>query len=494
VLLWRYSGQADMVIGTPIANRQELEVEGLIGFFVNTLPLRARLKDDMSFRDLVRKTRETVLDAHKHQDLPLEKLVETLPLERSITENPLFQVMFGVEQHSQQTVELPDLKFTIMEAGNKLAKFNLTLLLAENSYGIAGAIEYSTDLFRPATVQRMARHFERLIASGVRDPEQPLSALSLLSEAERYELLEKWNDTQRPYPSESLQQLFEAQVALAPDAIAADFDEQITFAELNRQANQLAHRLQRSGVGPDVLVGIMVERNLLMLVSVLAVIKAGGGYVPLDSTYPRERLAFMIDDTRAKVLLTQAALLHDLPDHEAEVICIDSDWSTIACESDSNLLSRISGDSLAYVIYTSGSTGRPKGVAVTHNAIKRLICNTNYVQLGASSRIAQASNFSFDAATFEIWGALLSGGKLIGISKNVALSPREMTARLKERGVTDMFLTTALFNEIASEIPSGFATLENLLFGDEVAHRFTETGPQPVLMRAAGARGDAVDV
>ncbi|MDX6695902.1 MAG: hypothetical protein QOF02_3505, partial [Blastocatellia bacterium] len=470
LLLWKYSGQEDVLIGTPVAGRQQLESEKLIGFFVNTLVVRGRLKDELSFRELLQQTRETVLDAHKHQDLPLEKLVETLPLERSMSHDPLFQVMFGFEQEMRDAPLMPGLKFDFMGAETKIAKFSLTLTLSETRNGIGGALEYATDLFDAATVRRLARQFETLLEAIAAAPDCSLARLPIMSDAEQYQLLQEWNDTATPYPPDvSLQQLFEAQAERAPDSIAVVYeDSQLTYAELNARANQLARRLRKAGVGPEVLVGIMVERGIEMLVGVLGIIKAGGGYVPLDANYPRERLAFMIDDTRAPVLLTQAALLDALPEHRASVICLDTDWPTIARESELNPNVLTKDDNLAYVIYTSGSTGRPKGVAVTHQAIKRLICNTDYVQLDSSSRIAQVSNFSFDAATFELWGVMLEGGCLVGISKEVALSPQSFASALREQAVTELFLTTALFNQIASEAPAGFASLRDLLFGGEL--------------------------
>jgi amino acid adenylation domain-containing protein len=282
-------------------------------------------------------------------------------------------------------------------------------------------------------------------------------------------LLEKWNDTGVAYPRDlRVHEVFEVQVERDPDAVAVVFgSEVLSYGELNARANRLARDLEKRGVGPEVLVGLCVERSLEMVVGMLGILKAGGAYVPLDPEYPKERLAFMLEDTRAPVLLTQERLVGGLPECGAEVVCLDADAEAIAVESEANLSVPGMPDDLAYVIYTSGSTGRPKGIGIPHRAISRLVLNTDYVDLDASDRIAQASNCSFDAATFEIWGALLHGGRLVGIGKDVMLMPRDFAAALREHEISVVFLTTALFNQVAREVPDAFRSVRHLLFGGE---------------------------
>ncbi|OYE03038.1 non-ribosomal peptide synthetase [Nostoc sp. 'Peltigera membranacea cyanobiont' 232] len=301
------------------------------------------------------------------------------------------------------------------------------------------------------------------------NPEQQLRGEESLTDAQRHKLLVEWNNTTREYPQDKcIHRLFEEQVERSPDAIAVVFeDKQLTYRELNAKANQLAQYLQSLGVGPEVLVGICVERSLYMVVGLLGILKAGGAYVPLDPAYPIERLAFMLEDSSVPVLLTQAQQLEKLPLHSARVVCLDSDWSEIARHSSENPISEVASDTLAYVIYTSGSTGKPKGVAVPHRAVNRLAINTNYINLEPLDVVAQVSNCSFDAATFEIWGALLNGARLVVITKHVALSPQDFAAQIHSLGITVLFLTTALFNQIVSVVPSAFHSVQHLLFGGE---------------------------
>ena len=282
-------------------------------------------------------------------------------------------------------------------------------------------------------------------------------------------MLKEWNATEREYPRDKcIHQLFEEQVERMPEAVAVVFeDHRLTYRELNQKANQLAHYLRKRGVGPEVLVGICMERSTNMIVAMLGILKAGGAYVPLDPEYPKERQALMLEDIRARVLLTEGYQLERLPEYRAETICLDRDWNSIAGESDSDCGSSVHAANLAYVIYTSGSTGIPKGIVIPHRAVNRLVLNTNYVKLGPSDCVAQVSNCSFDAATFEIWGALLQGACLVGFTKEAVLSPQTFVAQILEQKVSTMFLTTALFNQFASEVPMAFKTLHNLLIGGE---------------------------
>jgi amino acid adenylation domain-containing protein len=474
-LLSRYSQQTDICIGTPIANRGQSECEPLIGFFVNTVVMRANLSGDPSFRTLLQQIRELSLSAYAHQDLPFEQLVEALQPERSISHAPLFQVAFSFEDALAAPLEIERLKVSVSEAESGTAKFDLLLTMRENDAGLNAVFEYNRDLFNAVTIEQMAAHFDQLLAGVVADPEQRLSSLALLTHKEQRQLLE-WGLSRSDYPHDkTVSQLFEEQVERTPNTLAVAYgNDQLSYAELNDRANRLAHYLQAHRVAPESMVAILMERSVEFVIALLGTLKAGGTYVPLDPTYPSSRLAFMLADTEPAILLTQQHLTQSLPANSINVLCLDSEWATCAVESPANLAVRTSPDYLAYVMYTSGSTGQPKGVGVTHRAINRLVRNTNYIQLDAGQRIAQISNVSFDAATFEIWGALLNGGQLVGLDRETSLSARELARQIVLRQISTMFLTTALFNQIALTVPEAFASLEYLLFGGE------ESDPQAV--------------
>ncbi|MEC4811933.1 MAG: condensation domain-containing protein [Scytonema sp. PMC 1069.18] len=482
-LLYRYTHQEDIAVGSPIANRSRSEIEGLIGFFVNSLVLRTNLSGNPTFRELLGRVRDVTLGAYSHQDLPFEKLVEELHPERNLSYNPLFQVVFGFQNAPMSSLELPGLVPSFMNIDFKKTRFDLELHLWkcsedfrslwgakwELSEGIRGILVYNSDLFENSTITRMLGHFKILLSSIVRNVNQRIANLPLLSEQELHQLIIQWNETQVEYPqSKCIHQLFQEQVEQYPDAIALIFEnQQLTYRELNHRSNQLAKYLQKLGVESEVLVGICIERSPEFVVGLLGILKAGGAYVPLDLSYPQERLNFMLEDARVSVLLTQEKLLNIFENFLNPIICIDKDWEIITQESKENLKSNVNSNSLAYVIYTSGSTGKPKGVAVTHKAVNRLVCNTNYINLEPADKVAQASNISFDAATFEIWGALLNGAQLIGINKDIILSPQEFTLQLRQKGISILFLTTALFQQIARDVPQAFVTLRYLLFGGE---------------------------
>ncbi|MBO1350490.1 MAG: amino acid adenylation domain-containing protein [Hormoscilla sp. GUM202] len=468
-LLYRYSAQEDIVIGSPIANRNRSQIEPLIGFFVNTLALRIALDKNPSFAELLRTVRKVCLEAYGHQDLPFEVLVDALQPTRNLSHTPLFQVMFAMQNAPTVEPELPGLKCEMLEVDSGVAKFDITLSMAETSTGITGDIEYNSDLFDGARIRRMIGHFQRLLEANVRNPEARVDQLPLLTEQERHQLLVEWNDTATDYPSDKcIHHLFEEKVEKTPDAVAVVFKEsQLTYRELNDRANQLAHYLRCLGVGPEVLVGLCVERSLDAIVAMVGIIKAGGAYVPIAPDYPQDRIAYILSDARVPVLITQSKLLANLPATRAVIVCLDTDWQAIGTCRRDNLKSEVKPTSLAYAIYTSGSTGKPKAVAVVQQAISRLVLETNYVQLQPTDCMAQASNISFDAATFEIWGALLHGAKLVGITKEVMLSPEALAKQLREQKITILFVTTALFNQLVSVVPDIFQHLSTLLFGGE---------------------------
>ena len=482
-LLSRYTHQEDIAVGSPIANRSHSEIEGIIGFFVNSLVLHSNLSGNPTFRELLGRVREVTLGAYSHQDLPFEKLVEELHPERNLSHHPLFQVVFGFQNAPMSALELPGLVPNFMNIDLKKTRFDLELHLWkcsedfrslwggnwEYSEGLRGVMVYNTDLFERATINQMLEHFKTLLSAIVANPEQRITNLLLLSEVELHQVLVEWNNTQADYPQDKcIHQLFENKVQQYPDSIAVNFaNKQLTYQELNTCSNKLAHHLQKIGVGSEVLVGICISQSIEMIIGLLGILKAGGAYVPLDPSYPEERLNFMLEDAQVSVLLTQENLLKHFEGFSNPIISIDKDWKTITQENKDNLKSDLNSDNLAYIIYTSGSTGKPKGVAVPHKAVNRLVCNTNYIKLSPSDKIAQASNTSFDAATFEIWGALLNGAQLVGISKDVTISPHELALQLREKGINVLFLTTALFQQIVRDVPQAFATLKYFLFGGE---------------------------
>lgn len=469
VLMSRYSGQTDLVIGSPIANRNRKEIEWLIGFFVNTLALRFDLSPELTLKALLEKVRQVTQNAYDHQDLPFEMLVEELQLERNLDRNPLVQVMFALQNAPTNPWDLPGLKVEKTHWGLEAVRFDLEVHLWEVAEGLEGFCYYSSDLFDAAMIARMMKHFQNLLEAIVTNLEQPVSQLPLLTTQEKQQLLVEWNATQTDYPADQcIHDLFAAQVSQNSNAVAVVFGQQkLTYQELNAQANQLAHYLQKLGVKPGVLVGICVERSVSMVVGLLAILKAGAAYVPLDTEYPTERLAFIIEDTQISVLLTTQKLTDAIPKHQASVVCFDTDADAIALFSQQNPIAAVTPDNLAYVIYTSGSTGKPKGVAVTHRAVNRLVINTNYINIEPTDVIAQAANYAFDAATFEIWGALLNGARLVGVSKDLALSPKDFAGFMRSHKISILFLTTALFNQIAQEVPYAFNSLRHLLFGGE---------------------------
>ena len=469
ILLHRYTGQEDIIIGTAIANRNRQEVEGLIGFFANTLALRINLANHPSFQELLLKVKEICLDAYSHQDLPFEKLVEELQPERTLSHSPIFQVMFVFQNTPQETIKLADLTIEPINLKTQTAKFDLTLSLTETPAGLIGEWEYSTDLFDDATIARMNGHFQVLLEAIVANPDLEIGRLSILTEAEKHQLLVEWNDTKVEYPQDKcIHELFEEQVARTPENIAVVFEgEELTYRELNHRANQLAHYLQSLGVKPEVLVGICVKRSLEMIIGLLGILKAGGAYVPLDPSYPQERLAFMLADTQVPILLTQQSLVDKLPINKAVMICLDRDWEKISDHSQDNLTCNAIADNLAYVSYTSGSTGQSKGVCTIHRGVVRLVKNTNYANLTQKQTFLQLAPISFDASTFEIWGGLLNGHKLV-IFPAHTYSLAELGQAIQHYQITTLWLTTGLFYLMVDERLEDLKSLDQLLVGGDV--------------------------
>jgi amino acid adenylation domain-containing protein len=467
-LLCRYTGKEDIVVGVPAINRAQGETQGLIGFFTNTLALRADLGGDPTFRELLRRVRATTLAAYEHQDLPFERLVEVLQPGRDLSHTPLFQVMLAPQTPPAQGLALPGLTITDMDLHNGASKFDLTLFLREGAGRLKATFEYATDLYDAATIARMLGHFETLLCGIAADPDQRLSHLPILSGAERRRVVVEWNDTAAPYPDqERVHDLFCAQVRRTPDAVAVTFDgRQLTYGELDSRANQLAHYLQGLGVGPDAVVGICLERSLEMAVAVLGVLKAGGAYLPLDPAYPAERLAFMLADARSPVLLTHkrlppargerspAAAASAVPAAStaprARVIRLDADWEAIAGASDAEPECAATPDSLAYVIYTSGSTGTPKGVAMPHRPLVNLIAwQLGRSACGPGTKTLQLTSLSFDVAFQELFATWCGGGTLVMIGEAARQDLVGLPRLLAERGVERLFLPFVALHNLA---------------------------------------------
>jgi len=476
VLLSRYSSQEDIVVGSPIANRTAQETESLIGFFVNMLVLRNQVPGNQSFTELLSRVRQCALDAYAHQDMPFEQLVDVLRPERNLSYNPLFQVMFVLQNAPTQNLELPGLEVTPVEVEIKTAKFDLTLSMEETEQGLEGYWEYNTHLFDATTIARMAGHFETLLTGIVANPQQQVAKLPLLTENELPHLLVDGNNTQVDYPDNCLHQLFEAQVTQTPDAIAVVFDqEQLTYRELNSRANQLAHYLQTLGVGSEALVGIYLQRSLDMVVALLAVLKAGGAYVPLDPAYPQDRVTFVLEDAQVCVLLTQSDLVKSLPELVTQVVCLDTDQPNFSDQPQSNPESSVTSGNLAYVIYTSGSTGKPKGVKIIHTAVVNfLVSMSRQPSLSAEDILVAVTTLSFDIAVLEIFGPLSVGARVVIASREIASDGRQLAAHLAQSEATLMQATPATWRMLLESGWQGSEKLKMLCGGEALSRELAE--------------------
>jgi amino acid adenylation domain-containing protein len=454
-LLYRYTGQEDILVGSPIAGRNRTEVERLIGFFVNTIVLRTDLSGDPSFRQLLAKVCSTTLEAYSYQDLPFDKLVEELQPERSLAYNPIFQVMFSVEKSPILQREFAGSTARSLPIESKTVKFDLDITVMEDSVNELVVVwNYNTDLFNPSTIERMAGHFQTLLEGIVANPEQSISQLPLLTKSEQEQLLLGWNHRPREYTRECVQHLFEEQTDRTPEAVAILFGQQhLTYRELNSKANQLAHYLRSRGVAADQFVGISVERSLDMIVAILGVLKAGAAYIPLDPAYPSDRLSYMINDADISVILTQDLWRSQLTDHQAEFICLDSDWEKIAAYSQENPIKTNTGENLAYVIYTSGSTGKPKGVMISHQALS-IFTQTiiSEYQITADDRLLQFASINFDVAVEEIYPSLCTGATLVIRNDEMLSDLQTFFQACEDWQLTVINLPTAYWHDLVAEM------------------------------------------
>ncbi|HKA06014.1 MAG TPA: condensation domain-containing protein, partial [Gemmataceae bacterium] len=458
-VLNRYGGMDTLLLGTPVANRARGEVEPLVGLFVNTVVLRTDLSGEPTFRDLLDRVRQTRLEALARQDVSLEALIEELRPARDPSRQPFFQAAFYYQNVTLVPERFSRFKVSVVPIHNGTAMFDLRMVLEDGPFGgLWGWVEFNTDLVDEAHVEQMVGHVLTVMEAAAANPTTPISQLPLLSPAERRRIVHEWNRTAGDYPAaDCLPDAFARHATETPNAPALIVaGKTISYRQLEQRSNRLARYLRARGVKPRDLVAVCLKRSADMVAAVLAVTKVGAAYVPLDPAYPKERLAFMLEDTKTPVVLTEQHLRERIPGDFPNVICLERDWKGIDREGRDNLANRVAADDLAYVMYTSGSTGQPKGVRVRHRGVTRLVLNTNYVQLERTDRLGQISNISFDAATFEIWGALLNGGQLVGITNDIAISPKEFARELKEKGVTTIFLTTALFAQIAIEAPGAF--------------------------------------
>lgn len=488
ILLYRYTQQEDIAVGSPIANRNRSEIEGLIGFFVNSLVLRTYLSGNPTFRELLSRVKEVALGAYAHQDLPFEKLVEELHPERNLNQNPLFQVVFALQNAPMSALELPGLTLSPLQFETETTRFDLEFhlwerspqngLWVDSSAGISGFVIYSTDLFDDTTITRMLGHLQTLLEGIVTNPEQRIVNLPILSESELHQLLVEWNNTQANYPQDKcIHQLFENIAEQSPDAIALVMgDKQLSYKELNIRSNQLAHYLQKLGVGAEVLVGLCVERSFDLVIGMLGILKAGGTYVPLDPIYPPERLNFMLEDAQMPVLLTQQQWIERLGTQKAQVICLDKDWQIIAQQIEDNPTSKVTVDNLAYVIYTSGSTGKPKGVQIEHRGLLNLVFwHQKAFAVSPLDRATQIVGIGFDACSWEIWPYLSARASIYFPDDQIRLSPEQLRDWLVSKEITITFLPTPLAEKLLSLPWSNNTALRILLTGGDKLHQYPLT-------------------
>ncbi|MBW4515829.1 MAG: amino acid adenylation domain-containing protein [Timaviella obliquedivisa GSE-PSE-MK23-08B] len=483
-LLARYSGQTDIRVGSLVANRHRSELETMLGFFANTLVLRTDVSGAPNFRELLHRVQAVTLAAYSNQDVPFEEVVQALQPDRTLTQNPLFQVLFNLQNTPTSGWTAP-LALTRLDLDNQTAKFDLFLELAETPEGLKGYFEYSTDLFDATTIARMAEHFHNLLAGVIANADQRLARIGILSAAERQQI-EAWNDTATEIPLLGVHQLFEAQAERTPHAIAVQYaEQQLTYQALNQQANQLAHHLQAIGVKPDTLVGLCLTRSLDLVVGLLGILKAGRAYVPLDPAYPQARIAFMLEDSQVAVLVTERSLLKTLPPTAAQIVCLDdncdratnessNDRSSDNCSFD-NPISQITAEHLAYTIYTSGSTGKPKGVQISHRALTNLLHSMGQEPgLTAQDILLSVTTICFDIAALEIYLPLVVGACVVIASREATMDARQLADLIEQSGTTVMQATPATWRLLLAAGWQGNSRLKILCGGEALPRELAD--------------------
>ena len=474
VLLHRYSGQRDICVGTPIAGRQQYELEGLIGFFVNTLALRTIVDNQDSFAEFLQQVKNTTMEAYDHQEVPFEKVVEAVVKDRDMSRNPLFQVMFvllntpEVLQHGVKGLKISQLPATSFQ---KISKFEFTLFLTQTTNGLKGEVEYCTDIYKEQTIKRMMAHFIELLNSVVSNPRQSVAILPMLNKVERHQLSVVFANSAITMPvTQTIVDFFEAQAEKVPGNIALAFEkEALTYKQLNERSNQLAYYIKNTGVQPGALVPVCMERSLGALVAILGVLKAGAAYVPINPKYPTERIRFMFDDVAAGLVISskESRGVVVMADHNINIFEIDGDWPQVDKEPVNNLKTAISCDNLAYVIYTSGSTGKPKGVMVTHGNVVSLVKGVDYLSLSGKDILLSTGSFSFDATTLEYWGMLLNGGQLVLCKESCLLNHQLLKREISGKRINRMWFTSSWFNQLIEADITLFETLQTVIVGGE---------------------------
>ncbi|MBA4495176.1 AMP-binding protein [Paenactinomyces guangxiensis] len=471
-LLYRYTQQEDILVGTAIANRNHPELEKLIGFFVNTLVMRTDLSGNPSFRELLKRVRKMALQAYAHQDLPFEKLVEELCPDRDASHSPLFKVMFSLHNTPQHKWELPNLTITAMDLESETAKFDMNVEVTEEEDGLTIALEYNVDLFDKETIERFGLNFCTLLEQIVQNPKQTISDIPILTDEQKRELLDlcgqngslDWGESE-----EAIHHVFEKQAQDTPHRKTLTFEgKSLTYEQLNEQANQLAHYLRKKGMTDGARIAVCLERSAEMVVTLLAILKAGGVYVPLDPHYPKERLTYMVEDADPALWITREKFLNHIPSHQAEPIVYDETLAEeLKVEDKRNLSDSTPRSSLAYIMYTSGSTGQPKGVCVTHRGVVSLVKETEFIPFSPHETWLQFAPVSFDAATFEIWGSLLNGAELVVFPPYLP-SLEELGAFIQEQQITVLWLTSGLFNQMVDYNLSSLCQVRYLIAGGDV--------------------------
>jgi len=477
-LLARYSGLTDILFGSPVTNRTRADLESIVGHFVNLQALRVDMAGDPTFRETISRVRETLLEAYTNQEILFEQLLTSLRIERDPGKTPLFQIIF-ILQHNpagrawRSALNLPGLEIQPIFTHTGTAKYDLTVEVEELPAGLTVSMEYNTDLYDRDTLDRLAGHYLELLRGAIARPETKLSRLPMLTSKDWEEILH-WNDTRTDYPSRlCVNQVFEEYAARDPDAVALRLEGQVlTYGQLNQRANQLAHHLRGIGVGAEVVVGLACDRSFELIVALMGILKAGGVYLPLDVNYPAERLAWMIEDSRAPLVLTQSHLaarsgLRSILPERTRYLYLDTDWPEISEAPSINPVQITKPDHLAYVMYTSGSTGRPKGTAIPHRGIVRLVKGVTYAELSASDVFLQFSTISFDASTWEIWGALLNGARL-AIFPPGQPSFEALSRILQDEGVSFLFLTSGFFHQMVEQHLDGLKQVRIIASGGDV--------------------------